>query len=154
MFLNFLYPIPGLIFVINILLFIFVSASAGTYGLWPLVAILYLFQVLYHCCMNPTVDIRILNTLHSHQQHAGAKYISVCVMRPAGTSVYISYDQLQQVRQPHCKNCLSATKRTSFIRTLCTLRIWNFKKISNGSWNTAQNLEDLSNKLVLNMERT
>jgi len=59
MFLNFLYHIPGLIFVINILLFLFVSTSAGTYSLWPHGANLYLFQELSHYCMKPRVDTRI-----------------------------------------------------------------------------------------------
>jgi len=42
--------------------------------------------------------------LLSHQQHTAAIYISVCVMRHKGTSVYFSYCQLQQVIQPHYSN--------------------------------------------------
>jgi len=61
------------------LIFLFVSAFAGTYGLWPLVVTLYLFQDLSHYCMKSTVDTQMLNTVHSHQQHAAAIYISVSV---------------------------------------------------------------------------
>jgi len=78
---QFLYQIPGLIFVIKILIFLFVSASASasTYSLWPLVAALYLLQALSHYCMKPTLDTRMLNTLHSNQHHAATIYISVWV---------------------------------------------------------------------------
>ena len=77
-----LVSIPGLISVFSILLFPFVSASEGTYAYnsLPLVATLYTFQELPHYCMKLTVDTRLLNTLHSHQQHTAAIYISVCVM--------------------------------------------------------------------------
>ena len=59
MFLNFLHQIPELIFVIKILLFLFVSTSAGTYSLWPHDANLYLFQALPHYCMKTKVDTRM-----------------------------------------------------------------------------------------------
>jgi len=74
--------IRGLIFVIGILLFLFVSASAGTYAYisFPPVATLYIFQDLPQYCMKSTVDTQLLNMLHSYQQHTAAIYISVCVM--------------------------------------------------------------------------
>jgi hypothetical protein len=75
-----LVSIPGLIFVISILLFLFVSDSAGTCIWLPLVAILYIFQELPQYCMISTVGTHLLNMLHSHQQHTAAIYISVSVM--------------------------------------------------------------------------
>jgi len=52
--------------------------------------------------MKSTVYTQLLNMIHSHQQHTAAIYVSVCVMRHKGTSVLISYCQLQQVTQPNC----------------------------------------------------
>ena len=72
-----LVSIPCLIFVISILLFLFVSATAGTYISLPLVATLYTLQKLLQCSMKSTVDTRLFNTLHSHQQYTAAIYISV-----------------------------------------------------------------------------
>ena len=74
--------IPCLLFVISILLFLFISVSEVTYICLPLAATLYLFQELPQYCMKSTVDTRLLNMLHSHQQHTAAIYtcISVCVM--------------------------------------------------------------------------
>jgi len=42
-------------------------------------------------------------------------YIGVCVTWPTWTKVYISYGQLQQITQPHCKIWLRATKLPKFI---------------------------------------
>jgi len=53
---TFLYQIAGLTFVINILLFLFFSASAFTYSYWPLVTNVYLLQKLSQCYMKSTVD--------------------------------------------------------------------------------------------------
>jgi len=55
--------------------------------------------------MKSAVETMLLNMLYSHQQHAAAIYIGVCVMWHKGTSVYtyISYCQLQQVTQQHLK---------------------------------------------------
>ena len=72
--------IPCLIFVISILLFLFVSVIEVTYISLLLTATLYLFQDLLQYCMKSTVDTRLLNMLHSHQQHTAPIYISVCVM--------------------------------------------------------------------------
>jgi uncharacterized membrane protein len=74
-----LLSIPCLIFVISILLFPFVSASAGSYISLPLAATVYIFQYLLQYCMKSTVDTQLLNMLHSHQQYTAAIYISVCV---------------------------------------------------------------------------
>jgi len=46
-------------------------------------------------------------------------YTCVWVRWSTGTSVYISYGQLQQITQPHYKNWLTATKITKFLRNLC-----------------------------------
>jgi hypothetical protein len=75
-----LVSIPCLIFVISILLFPFVFASAGSYISLPLVATVYIFQYLPQYCMKSTVDTQLLNMLHSHQQHTTAVYISACVI--------------------------------------------------------------------------
>ena len=109
-----LVSIPGLIFVFSILLFLFVSASEGTYVYisLPLVATLCVFQDLPQYCMKSTVDTQLLN---SHQEHTAAIYISVCVMWHKGTSVYISYCQLQPVTQPHCNMLHSHQQHTAAI---------------------------------------
>ena len=70
----------SLIFVISILLFLFVCASAGTYISLPRVATLYILQELPQYCMKSTGDTELLNKLHKYQQHTAAIYISVCVM--------------------------------------------------------------------------
>jgi len=72
-----LVSIPGLIFAFSILLYLFVSATADTYISLPLVATLYILQELPQYCMKSTVDTRLFNTLHSHQQYTAAIYISV-----------------------------------------------------------------------------
>jgi len=43
-------------FVISILLFLFISASVGSYVSLPLVATFYIFQELPQYCMKSTVD--------------------------------------------------------------------------------------------------
>ena len=123
--------IPGLIFVISILLFLFVSASEGTqaYISLPLAANLCKSQEVSQSCMKSKVDTQLLNMLHTHQQHTVAIYISACAMWHKGTSVYISYCQLQQVTQPHCSNWLTSTKPTNFLRTVSSVRTWNYRKI-------------------------
>ena len=79
-----LVSIPCLIFVISILLYLFVCASECTqaYISLPLVATLYIFQVLSQYCMKSTADTQLLKVLHSHQQHTTAihVYVSVCIM--------------------------------------------------------------------------
>ena len=75
-----LVSIPGLIFVISILLFLFVSASAGTCNSLPLLATLYILQEFPQYYMETTGGTQLLNMLHSHQQHTAAIYITVCVM--------------------------------------------------------------------------
>jgi len=74
--------IPGLIFVIGIMLFLFVSANEGTWSYFslPFVATLNIIQELTQYCMKLTVNTQLLNMLHSYKQHTEAMYISVCVM--------------------------------------------------------------------------
>jgi len=74
-----LVSIPCLIFVISILLFLFFSASAGTYNSLSLVATLYIFQELPQYCLKLTVGTRLLNRLHSHQQYTAAIYIYISI---------------------------------------------------------------------------
>jgi len=77
-----LVSIPGLIFVISILLFLFVSASEVTqaYISLTLAANLCKFQELSQYYMKSAVDKHSLNMLHSHQQHTATIHISDCVM--------------------------------------------------------------------------
>ena len=72
-----LVSIPGLIFLIGILLFLFVSANEGNYAYisLPPVATLYIFQELPQYSMKSTVDTQLLNILYSYQQHTAAIYI-------------------------------------------------------------------------------
>jgi len=65
--------------------------------------------------MKSTVDTHLFNMLYSHQQHTAAIYISVCVMGHKGTSVYISYCQLQQVTHLHCNILHSYQQHTAAI---------------------------------------
>ena len=68
------------------------------------------------------VSTQLLNMLYSHQLHTAAIYISVCVMWHKGTSVYISYCQLQQVTQPHCNMLHSYQQHTAAIYiTVCVM---------------------------------
>jgi len=73
----FLVSFHGLTFVLAFCLYLFVCASDGTYDCisLPLIATLHIFQELPQYCMKLTADTQLLNTLHSHQQHAAA---SVC----------------------------------------------------------------------------
>jgi hypothetical protein len=71
---------PGLIFVISILLFLFVSVSVGPYTTLPLVATLYILQELPQYRMKPTVDTQLLNMPNSHRQYTATIHISQCVM--------------------------------------------------------------------------
>jgi len=72
--------------------------------------------------MKSTVDTQFLNMLHSYQQHRAAIYITVCVMWDKGTSLYISYCQLQQVTQPHCNMLHSYQQNTAAIYiTVCVM---------------------------------
>ena len=93
-----LVSLPGLMFVISILLFLFVSANAC-------------IRPISHChlLLLPVYFKSYLSTAWNQQLLQCcwicyiAIYISVCVMWHKGTSVYISYCQLQQVTQQHLK---------------------------------------------------
>jgi hypothetical protein len=60
---------------------------------------------------------------------AAATYIYQCLCQLTHMNISIHFVwQLQQVRQPHCRNWLNATKTTNFMRTVSSVRTWNFKK--------------------------
>jgi len=107
----------------------------------PLVTTLYIFQELPQYCMKSTVDTQLLNILYSHEQHRAAVYISALLMWHNGTSVYISYCQLQQVTQQHFKPT---------VHTECVFcpNMELQKTPFNNSRYTADKLEELTNLLT------
>jgi hypothetical protein len=74
--------ITGLMFVISVLLFLFVSTSEGTqaYISLPLAANFCKSQEVSQSFTKSKVDTQFLNMLHSHQQHTATIHISVCAM--------------------------------------------------------------------------
>jgi len=100
----------------------------------------------------------MLNTLHRHQHHAAPIYIYIyqCLGHVAHRNINIHFVWPAAADYSTILQELTDRNQNNKVHTDCLLRMnMDFRENPfNGSRNKAPNLEDLSKKLVLNMDRT